>query len=79
MKIIYKGSVCEVIDLGGTSGYRLYCESISQAREDHILEHIGVEYLVQSRCNEQYDGALILDFNPEDVSLVKLYFGDRDE
>jgi len=78
MKIIYIGSIYEIIDL--ETGYlRLYCENISQAREDNILNNLDIEYTVQSRCNEQYDGALMLDFDIKDLPLVKSYFGDNDE
>ena len=77
MKIIWKGELCEVIDLGGMDGYRLYCEGISGTREEHLLTHLGVEYLIQSRTNNQFDGALILDFNSEDLERVLNYFGVR--
>ena len=77
MKLIWKGQLCEINDLGGTDGYRLYCEGLSKDRENHILEHLGVEYLIQSRANSVYDGALMLDFNKEDVERVLMYFGVR--
>tara|TARA_B110000285_G_C15137569_1_gene628189 strand:- start:2829 stop:3068 length:240 start_codon:yes stop_codon:yes gene_type:complete len=79
MTKIFKGAMYEIIDFGDDGVLRLYCENISSSREEHILANVNVEYTVQSRCNEQFDGALILDFSPEDCSLVKLYFGDRDE
>ena len=77
MNLLWKGKICEIIDLGDDSSCRLYCEGISKVREDHILGNIGIEYIVQSNTNEQFDGALILDFDKEDVSLVKYYFGER--
>lgn len=79
MKILYKGDMYEIIELADkTDGLRLYCENISHAREEHILANLNVEYIVQSRCNEQFDGSLILDFNSEDIDTVRFYFGDRD-
>ena len=75
MKLIWKGKLCEIRDLGGTDGYRLYCEGLSKAREEHLIKYIGVPVLVQSRTNNQFDGALMLDFNPEDLDRVKEYFG----
>ena len=80
MNIIWKGHLCEVINLGfdkygHTLGYRLYCEGISKDREKHILDNLNVEYLVQSKTNNQYDGALMVDFNPEDLQRVLGYFG----
>ncbi len=78
MNLIWKGKMCEIINLGKSGGCRLYCEGISKIREDHILENIGVDYTVRSQVNEQFDGALILDFGMKDVSIVKFYFGERD-
>tara|TARA_B110000285_G_scaffold77358_1_gene89087 strand:+ start:1580 stop:1828 length:249 start_codon:yes stop_codon:yes gene_type:complete len=79
-RVLHKGTMFEIIDLTDRcEDYRLYCENISSARESHILSNLDVEYTVQSRCNEQYDGALILDFKPVDLDTVRLYFGDRDE
>ena len=80
MNIIWKGKLCEVIDLGtdekgNSNGYRLYCEGLSKAREEHLIKHIGVPVLIQSRTNNQFDGALMLDFNSEDLDRVKAYFG----
>ena len=75
MQLVWQGDLCEVIDLGGVSGYRLYCEGISTSREKHLLEYIGVDYLIQSRTNNQFDGALMLDFNREDMDKVVSYFG----
>ena len=77
---VWKGHLCEVVDLGldkfgNSNGFRLYCEGISKDREKHILEHLNVEYLVQSMTNNQYDGSLMLDFNPEDLNKVLSYFG----
>lgn len=78
IKLLWKGDICEILDLGGHDGYRLYCEGISKKREEHLLKHLGVEYLIQSRTNSQFDGALMLDFNPEDMKKVLFYFGERD-
>ena len=77
MQLVWQGDMCEIIDLGGTDGYRLYCEGLAQAREEHLLKHLGVEYLIQSRTNNQFDGALMLDFNREDMDKVVSYFGSN--
>ena len=75
MKQIWKGDYCEIVDLGGVDGLRLFCEGVSKKREEHLLEHLGVEYIIQSRANSHFDEALILDFNPEDLNKVLGYFG----
>ena len=77
MKQIWKGDYCEVVDLGGVDGYRLYCEGVSKKREEHLLEHLGVPYMIQSRSNSHFDEALILDFNSEDLDKVLAYFGSK--
>jgi hypothetical protein len=77
VEVVWEGEICEIIDLGGFEGYRLYCEGISSVREDHILDNLNVEYSVKSNSNSQMDGALILDFEKEDIDIVKFYFGDR--
>ena len=76
MTILSKGAMYEIIQLDQFGRCRLYCENISQARETDILTNLGVEYICQSKCNEQFDGALILDFNSDDLVLVQSYFGD---
>ena len=77
MQIVWecKTFKCDVMDLGGVDSYRLTCEGLAKNREDHLLDHIGVEYIVQSRTNNQFDGALMLDFNREDMDKVVSYFG----
>ena len=71
--------MCEVLDMKQESGtLRLYCENISASREQDIITNLGIKFISHSVCNEQYDGALILDFDANDLKKVKLYFGDND-
>jgi len=73
MRLLYRGDLAEILDLG-EGVYRIYCEGISQSREDDILGGLEVDRIIQSKTNGQYDGALIIDFNEKDYYRVLRYF-----
>jgi len=77
MNVVWKSDLCEILDLDGGNNMRMYCEGISQSREDHLLDTLGVKYIIQSRTNGQFDGTLILDFDKEDYKSVLSYFGEQ--
>ena len=79
MEAVWKGDLCEILDLGDNN-MRIYCEGISQMREDHVLDtlSVSIECDIKSRTNGQFDGALIVDFKNEDYQVVLTYFGKQD-
>ena len=70
---VWENPLCEVLTLP-TGDYRLYCEGISEAREQNIIDNVGMDFKLQSKTGGAYDGALILDFDPMDLDFVKQYF-----
>jgi len=76
MKLEWKGDMCEVLNMGRNEPMRLYCEGISKAREDHIIDNLSFGY-IKSRVEGKFDGALIIDFESEYVDDVLFYFGER--
>jgi hypothetical protein len=77
MNTVWKGDICEIIDIGKLDPLRLYCEGISGSREDHIISYMEGFGEVRSKSNNQIDGSLMIDFERENIHRVMNYFGDR--
>jgi hypothetical protein len=68
MELIWEGLLGEVLSLP-TGMYRMYCDGISESRENKMIALAEGRGKVQSKIGSNCEGALIIDFEESQLDF----------